>query len=155
MKIIEDDLQSKEIQQFLSAHMDDMKRVSPPESIHALDITELLKDDMSFWSLWFENQLAGCIALKELDSKHGEIKSMRTARCFRKKGVATELLTFLIEEAKARRYSLLSLETGAMDYFKPARLLYRKFGFANCQPFANYKLDPHSVFMNKKLDKYE
>jgi putative acetyltransferase len=104
-----------------------------------------------FWSVWQGQQLVGCGALKELDHEHAELKSMRTARAFLRRGVATMLLAHIISEAKGRGYRRLSLETGAMQYFEPAHRLYRKFGFKTCPAFAGYVEDPNSVFMTKHL----
>lgn len=99
------------------------------------------------------NDLLGCGALKELDPYHGEIKSMRTAKEHLRKGVAKKLLQHIVEEAKKRGYQRLSLETGSMDAFEPARKLYASFGFEYCKPFSDYKEDPNSVFMTKELFK--
>ena len=151
MKIIIDDLQGPEIAAFLSEHIQDMRAVSPPESRHALDLEGLRKPEISFWTLWIENRIAGCCALKALDPRHGEIKSMRTSSDFRRRGVAAGLLSHLIEAAKDRGLGKLSLETGSMPYFEPARGLYRKFGFRPCGPFASYVEDPNSVFMTKDI----
>jgi putative acetyltransferase len=151
MKIKVDDLTGTEIAELLEQHINDMRAVSPPESKHALDLNGLRQPDITFWTIWNETSLAGCGALKELDSSHAEIKSMRTAPEYRHKGVATMILRHIIDEAKRRNYSRLSLETGAMPFFAPARQLYLKFGFIYCGPFAEYKEDPNSVFMTKEL----
>jgi putative acetyltransferase len=102
-------------------------------------------------TIWIENSLAGCGAIKELDAFHAEIKSMHVALEYRNQGVAKILLRHIIEEAKNRKYRKLSLETGSMAFFEPARQLYLKFGFVYCAPFASYKADPNSVFMTKDL----
>jgi putative acetyltransferase len=128
-----------------------MRAISPPESKHALDLEGLRKPDITFWTLWMGGKLAGCCALKELDSRHGEIKSMRTATASLRKGVAARLLQNLIDVAQGRAYERLSLETGSMPYFEPARSLYRRFGFRECGPFAAYVVDPNSVFMTLDL----
>lgn len=151
MLIKVDDLTGKEIAEFLEQHISEMRTVSPPESKHALDLNGLRKAEITFWTIWIENSLAGCGALKELDTSHAEIKSMRTAPEYRNKGVATMLVQHIIEEAKSRNYRKLSLETGSIAFFKPARQLYLKFGFVYCEPFSNYKEDPNSVFMTKEL----
>ena len=151
MKIKLDDLAGKEIAELLAKHLREMRAVSPPESTHALDLNELRKPEISFWTVWIENSLAGCGAIKELDESHAEIKSMHTALEYRNQGVAKQLLKYIIEEAKRRNYRKLSLETGAMAFFEPARQLYLKFGFVYCAPFASYKEDPNSVFMTKEL----
>jgi putative acetyltransferase len=127
-------------------------RSFPPESRHALNLDGLRKPDITFWSVWQGHELAGCGALKQLDAEHGEVKSMRTAKAHLRQGVAGMLLERIISEAKRRGYRRLSLETGSMPYFEPARRLYRKFGFTICPPFAGYFEDPNSVFMTKELD---
>jgi len=151
MDIQIDDLSGPEIAAFLEEHIQDMRSVSPPESKHALDLAGLRKPEITFWTLWHEGKIAGCCALRQLDRHHGEIKSMRTARSLRRQGLAARLLEHLIREASVRGYRRLSLETGAMEFFAPARRLYRKFGFEVCGPFATYKDDPNSVFFTKVL----
>ncbi len=151
MKIILDDLSSPAIAAFLQEHIEDMRATSPPESKHALDLSGLKHKTITFWSATFENKIVACGALKELDSTHAEIKSMRTATTYRGKGFASKMLQHIIDEAKSRRYKLLSLETGSMEFFIPARQLYKKFGFTECAPFADYINDPNSIFMHKIL----
>jgi putative acetyltransferase len=128
-----------------------MAQHSPPESVHALGLDALRKPDITFWSVWQDAELAGCGALKELDTLHGEIKSMRTASTHLRKGVATALVRHILQEARRRSYRRLSLETGSMDAFAPARQLYTRFGFRPCRPFAQYLEDRHSVFMTIEL----
>lgn len=142
MEIRLDDLTGPEVIALLGEHLRCMEVTSPPESRHALDLDGLRAAEVTFWSIWNGSNLAGCGALKELDDKHGEIKSMRTASAFQRQGVATQLLRHLISEARRRGYRRLSLKTGAMDYFEPARKLYASFGFSYCDPFASYKKDP-------------
>jgi putative acetyltransferase len=151
MEIRVDNLQAPEIIELLREHLRCMAAVSPPESCHALDLDGLRKSEITFWTIWDGKALAGCGALKELSAHHGEIKSMRTASAFLRQGVASRMLTHIIHEAKRRGYDRLSLETGAFPYFEPARKLYASFGFTFCEPFANYKSDPNSVFMTKEL----
>ena len=157
MEIRVDDLSGPEVHQLLTEHLDDMYATSPEESVHALDLTELKKPDITFWTTWEntqtqgENQLLGCGALKILDDKHGEIKSMRTTEAARNKGVASALLNHIIDVAKQNKLTRVSLETGTQDFFAPARKLYTKNGFEECGPFADYKLDQYSVFMTKSL----
>ena len=146
-----DDLQSAAIIALLDEHLRSMERVSPPESRHALDLAGLRQPEITFWTIWQREELAGCGALKQLDPQHGEIKSMRTAYRFQRKGIASTMLRHVIAEAERRRYRRLSLETGAMDYFEPARTLYANFGFVRCAPFDKYLEDPNSVFMTKEL----
>jgi putative acetyltransferase len=151
MEIRVDDLRGPEIIALLREHLRCMAQVSPPESCHALDLDGLRKPDITFWTIWDGANLAGCGALKELTPQHGEIKSMRTASAYLRKGVASQTLTHIINEAKGRGYCRLSLETGAMAYFEPAHKLYARFGFEMCEPFSTYKLDPNSVFMTKEI----
>jgi putative acetyltransferase len=151
MQIRLDDLRGPEIAALLQQHLRDMYATSPAESVHALDLDQLRKSDISFWTLWDEDQLAGCGALKQLSATHGEVKSMRTSAGCQRRGVASRLLQHLVVEAQRRGYQQLSLETGSMDYFAAARALYRKFGFVECGPFAGYIEDPCSVFMTLQL----
>ncbi|MDA4136819.1 MAG: GNAT family N-acetyltransferase [Thaumarchaeota archaeon] len=151
MEVRIDDLKGHKIQLFLKDHLEDMTLHSPPESTHALNLGGLLKPEITFWSIWDEDELMGCGALKELTPQHGEIKSMRTAPAHRSKGVATMMLNHILEEAKRRSYSRVSLETGSMGAFVPAHRLYAKFGFKECGPFADYVEDSNSVFMTKEL----
>ena len=151
MKIKIDDLHGSEIAALLSEHLRDMYLISPPESVHALDLNKLRQPNITFWTLWDNNHLAGCGALKELDAEHAEVKSMRTSASFRRKGVAAKVLQHIINEAERRGYKRLSLETGSMDYFKPACNLYERFGFEYCEPFADYSEDPYSLFMTREI----
>ncbi|MFL6211004.1 MAG: GNAT family N-acetyltransferase [Pyrinomonadaceae bacterium] len=151
MEIKIDDLKGSEIHELLQEHLRNMRRISPPESVHALDIEGLRKPEITFWTIWEGTVLLGCGALKELDAQHGEIKSMRTASMHLRKGVAKHLLKHILAEAKRRGYSRLSLETGSMAAFEPARKLYAGFGFTYCAPFADYVVDPNSVFMTRAL----
>ena len=146
-----DDLSGQAIAGLLSEHLTSLATVSPPESRHALDLDKLRQTGITFWSAWDGAELVGCGALKELDAHHGEIKSMRTASKHVRKGVATKMLEYIIAEARNRGYRRLSLETGSMEYFEPARKLYSKFGFRICAPFAEYVEDPNSAFMTFEL----
>jgi len=151
VRIVIDDLSGPEIAELLQAHLDEMRLVSPPESVHALDLDRLRAPGVTFWSVRDGETLAGCGAMKALDAGHAEIKSMRTAAGYQQRGVASTLLRHIIAEAVSHGYSRLSLETGSQDFFAPARGLYAKFGFEYCGPFADYCEDPHSVFMTKQL----
>ncbi|QJR82912.1 GNAT family N-acetyltransferase [Alteromonas pelagimontana] len=151
MEIAIELLESQDVIQLLEEHLDDMRKTSPPESVHALDIVGLQHASVTFWTARAEGRLLGCIALKELTPAHGEIKSMRTAITARKRGVASALLQHVIHTAKARGYATISLETGSMDFFAPARALYTRYGFTYCSPFGNYREDPNSRFMTLSL----
>ena len=135
----------------LEEHLQSVAVHSPPESIHAFDLAGLKRPEITFWSVWQDGDLLGCGALKELDARHGEIKSMRTAAAHLRKGVARRLMVHIIDEARRRSYERLSLETGSMEAFAAARNLYASFGFQECGPFGDYVLDPYSVFMTREL----
>ena len=151
MKIESDDLSRADIHALLNEHLQHMRALSPPESVHALDLDKLRQPDISFWSAWDGPVLLGCGALKALDPAHGEIKSMRTPSALRRRGAGRAILAHIIEVARARGYRRLSLETGSMDAFKPAHRLYESFGFSFCGPFGDYAHDPNSVFMTLQL----
>ena len=151
MHIELDDLSRPEIAELLKEHMAHMFLVTPRESVHALPIEGLRSSDITFWSVWENGELLGCGALKELDPQHGEIKSMRTASAHVRKGVARAVVRHIIAEAKRRGYRRLSLETGSMAAFEPARQLYAVCGFSYCEPFGDYANDPNSVFMTMEL----
>jgi len=146
-----DDLSGPSIAELLTEHLNDMHATSPPESVHALDLTALKAPNITFWSVYSADVLVGCGALKELAVDHGEIKSMRVKATYRGRGIAKILLNYLISEARSRGYRKISLETGSMAFFEPARNLYQDAGFTHCAPFADYIEDPNSVFMEMVL----
>ncbi|WCE28811.1 GNAT family N-acetyltransferase [Vibrio sp. SCSIO 43137] len=151
MEIKVDDLSGGEVIKLLEEHLADMYATSPSESVHALDVEALKSPEITFFSGWLNNELQGCLAIKELSSEHIELKSMRTSGLSRKAGVASKLLTYALNTAIDQGYRKVSLETGTQDYFRPARNLYQKFGFTYCGPFSDYKEDPHSYFMTRLL----
>lgn len=151
MRLEIDDLTRAQVHDLLREHLANMRELSPPESVHALDLSALRAPDITFWSAWEGDTLVGCGALKALGADEGEIKSMRTPQALRRRGVGRALLAHIIEEARARGYRRLSLETGAHPAFVAAQALYRDFGFVECGPFGAYKPDPHSVFMTLDL----
>ncbi len=151
MQIREDDLKGERITRFLREHLDNMHEITPPESVHALDIDGLRSPDVTFWSAWESDEVVGCGALKELDASSGEVKSMRTAETRRGMGIGSGILEHILSEAGKRGYERLYLETGAMPEFEPARVFYERHGFTYRRPFGNYTEDPNSVFMTKKL----
>jgi putative acetyltransferase len=140
-----------DVLRLLAEHLADMHATSPPESVHALDPGELADPAITFWAVRDGATLLGCGALRELSAAEGEIKSMRTADVARNRGVAGSLLAHLVDQAGQRGYRRLYLETGAQPYFAPARRLYERHGFAECPPFADYRLDPNSVYMTLGL----
>jgi putative acetyltransferase len=151
MEIQPGGLDRAEVGELLREHLRSLAQLSPPESMHALDLDSLREPAITFWTVWDGEALLGCGALKELDSRHGEIKSMRTAAKYLRQGVAQRMLQHILEEAQRRAYRRLSLETGSMAAFAPARRLYASCGFTECEPFADYVLDPNSVFMTRQL----
>ena len=146
-----DDLTDPRIAALLQEHLDDMYRTSPPESVHALDLGKLREPEITFWSVWNGPDLVGCGALKHLDAEHAELKSMRTPNAYRRKGIGKIILEHILNEARRRGYRYISLETGSMDFFAPARRLYASYGFEPCKPFADYWDDPNSYFMTRDL----
>ena len=151
MEIRPDKLNGAAITALLQEHLDEMHRITPAGSVHALDLASLRLPAISFWCAWDKQELLGCGAMKELDDYCGEIKSMRTATRHRGKGVASAMLEHILAVAGQRQYRELFLETGAFPEFAPARSLYARYGFEFCDPFADYRPDPNSVFMRKVL----
>lgn len=152
MQIELDNLSRHEVHDLLREHLANMHELSPPESMHALDLTKLRAPDITFWTIWDRSLLLGCGALKELTPTHGEVKSMRTPSNLRRRGAGRAIMAHIVAEARSRGYRRLSLETGSMQGFEPAQRLYQSFGFSICGPFADYKADPNSVFMSLELD---
>jgi putative acetyltransferase len=152
MDIRLDDLTGPEIRALLQEHLRNMHELSPPESVHALDLHALRTPEITFWTAWDGGELLGCGALKALDGDHAEVKSMRTANAHRRKGVARAMLEHIIAQARRRGYRRLSLETGSAAPFAPARTLYESFGFTYCGPFGDYVEDPNSVFLTRALE---
>ncbi|MBC7682726.1 MAG: GNAT family N-acetyltransferase [Ferruginibacter sp.] len=157
-----DDLSDPRIAQFLEEHLQDMRATSPPESVHALDLSKLRHSSVYFWSAWLpaeqvaptgtlDGTLVGTGAIKRLDAQHAELKSMRTAAAFRGKGIAKQVLLHILEQSRALGFQRLSLETGTQAFFAPAQQLYLAHGFEPCGPFDSYTLDPHSRFLTMAL----
>ena len=151
MTIELDDLSRPDIHALLTEHLRSMYALSPPEHVHALDVATLRRPEITFWSAWDGALLLGCGALKELDAKHGEIKSMRTPTALRRRGAGRALLAHIVAVARSRGYERLSLETGSVDAFTPAHRLYESAGFTYCGPFGEYTAGPDSVFMTMRL----
>jgi len=151
LRIEVDDLSRPAIHALLDEHLREMHALSPPGSVHALDLARLRQPAITFWSAWDGPLLAGCGALKELDPRHGEVKSMRTPAALRRRGAGRALLAHILHVARARGYERVSLETGAQSVFEPAHRLYASFGFVECGPFGDYRPDPNSVFMTMEL----
>ena len=152
LKSIEGNFENPEVHELLTKHFVELRAASPEGSAHVLDIPGLQVPSIKFWSLWQSNKLVGCGALKFLDNKHGEFKSIRIHDNFRNKGNGINVINHLINEAKKLRIERLSIETGAGEFFKPARKLFKQCGFEICKPFAHYKEDINSVYLTKILD---
>ena len=146
-----DDLSRPSVHALLDEHLRNMHELSPPESVHALDLDKLRGPGITFWTAWRGEALVGCGALKEIDATQGEVKSMRTPLARRRQGAARAILTHVVAVAASRGYRQLWLETGSLPAFVPARQLYESFGFTYCGPFTGYAEDPNSVFMTLRL----
>ena len=151
MIIALDDPTGADVRPLLEEHLRDMWATSPPESVHALEPETLAGPDIAFFTVRDDGMVIGCGALKHLSDTHGELKSMRTSTEARGRGVASSLLDHLLAVARERGYERVSLETGAEDYFEPARRLYARYGFTPCAPFADYTDDPNSVYLSRAL----
>jgi putative acetyltransferase len=151
MKIGEEDPKTADVVELLRTHLSHMRAISPPGSVHALDLDGLRRPEITFWTLRDGRDLLGCGALKEIEPGHGEIKSMHTAAAHRGRGIARRLVAHIIETARSRGYHRVSLETGSTEHFVAARTLYAGFGFEPAGPFADYREDPHSAFMTLSL----
>jgi len=152
LKSIEGNFDHPEVNQLLKKHFIELRAASPEGSAHVLDIPGLKVNSIKFWSLWEENLLMGCGALKFLDQNHGEFKSIRIHDNFRGKGNGSKIINHLIEEAKKLNIQRISIETGASKFFTPARKLFNKCGFKPCPPFAHYSEDINSLYLTKLLN---
>ena len=152
LKSIEGNFDHPEVNELLNDHFIELRAASPEGSTHVLDIPGLKSSSIKFWSLWNDYQLVGCGALKFLEKDHGEFKSIRVHNNFRKKGNGIKVINHLIDEAKKLKIKKLSIETGAGEFFNPARKLFDKCGFKPCPPFAHYKEDINSLYFTKLID---
>ena len=152
IKSIEGNFDHPEVNELLKKHFVELRAASPEGSAHVLNISGLKVPSIKFWSLWENNELMGCGALKFLDADHGEFKSIRVHDNFRGKGNGIKVINHLIIEAKKLKIKKLSIETGAGNFFVPARKLFNNSGFKACPPFAHYKKDVNSLYFTKHLD---
>ena len=148
LKSLEDNFENFEVHELLVKHFVELRSVSPEGSAHVLDINGLKDPSIKFWSLWEDIDLMGVGALKFLNKDHGEFKSIRVNDRHRKKGNGLKVINHLISEAKKINIKKLSLETGAGEFFIPARKSFIRSGFKVCKPFSHYKKDDNSVYMN-------
>ena len=146
-----DDLTGAPTRGLIARHLAGMRAISPEKSVHALDVDKLRAPDVTVWSVWAGEEIAGCGALKVLDATRGELKSMRVADAFLGQGIGRAILEHLMTEARARGMETLWLETGSTQPFLPALRLYESAGFVRCAPFEGYQDDPFSVFMTRRL----
>jgi putative acetyltransferase len=153
MQITLGDLSDSRVIDLLHYHLTNSRAQTAPGSAHALDLKGLQSSDITFWTAWNGETLVAMGALKQLSREHGEVKSMHTALAARREGVGSSMLRHIISFARSRGISRLSLETGSWDYFRPAVALYRRHGFIECPPFANYVPDRNSIFMTLDLRK--
>ena len=152
LKSIEGNFDHPEVNELLTKHFIQLRAASPEGSTHVLDIPGLKDPSIKFWSLWENENLFGCGALKSLDKEHGEFKSIRMHDNFRNKGNGIKVINHLINEAKKLNIKRLSIETGAGNFFIPARKLFKRCNFESCKPFAHYKDDVNSVYLTKQIN---
>ena len=151
MKAIENNFDDLKVNELLKKHFIELRSVSPAGSTHVLDIDGLKDKTIKFWSIWDNEDLIGCGAIKTLSQNHGEFKSIRVHDNFRKKGYGVKVIKHLINEAKRLNIKQISVETGAGEFFNPARKLFDQYGFTECEPFSHYKLDENSIYLTKHI----
>ncbi len=151
IKSIEGNFDHPDVNELLRKHFTELRAASPEGSAHVLDIPGLQIPSIKFWSLWEEEKLMGCGALKFLSKDHGEFKSIRLHDNFRKKGNGIKVIDHLIDKAKKFEITKLSIETGTGKFFEPARKLFNNCGFKSCPPFAHYKDDKNSLYLTKLI----
>ena len=152
IKSIEGNFDHPEVNELLKKHFVELRAASPEGSAHVLNISGLKVPSIKFWSLWENNELMGCGALKFLDADHGEFKSIRVHDNFRSKGYGIKVIKHLIKEAVKLNIKQISIETGAGKFFEPARKLFKKCDFKPCKPFAHYKEDINSLYLTKLIN---
>ncbi|MBB1153037.1 MULTISPECIES: GNAT family N-acetyltransferase [Amycolatopsis] len=145
------DFADPQLRVFLQAHLDDLAPTAPAESRHALDLAALQRPHVRLWTVQDDRRIVGTAALAALEPRHEELKSMRTDPARRGQGIARTLLAHLLQDAKDRGIERVSLETGSMDFFAPARALYLRAGFTPCAPFGSYRDDPNSTYLSRRV----
>ena len=151
MKSIEGNFDNHDVDKLLRKHFVELRSVSPAGSTHVLDIEGLKDNSIKFWSMWENEELIGCGALKFLNKDHGEFKSIRVADKFRNMKIGQKIISHLIDRSKQLGFTKLSVETGSGEFFAPARKLFKSFGFKTCKPFAHYKEDPNSCYYSLNI----
>ena len=152
LESIEGNFENIEVNELLTKHFIELRAASPEGSAHVLDIPGLKDPSIKFWSFWQNEKLFGCGALKFMDTNHGEFKSIRVHDNFRNKGNGIKIINRLIEEAKKLNIKRISIETGAGEFFEPARKLFKNCNFTICEPFAHYKEDINSIYLTKLIN---
>ena len=152
MKTLEGNFDNPEVNQLLKKHFIELRSVSPEGSTHVLDIKGLKDKSIKFWSIYEDDELIGCGALKFLDPKHGEFKSIRVADSFRNKGNGKKIIKVLIQKSRQLNIQKISVETGSGEFFLPARKLFKNLGFKECKPFSHYVEDPNSCYMSLNIE---
>lgn len=147
-----DDPGAPDVRRLLTAHLTFARAQTPPEDAHAMDVDGLLDPAVTFFSLRRDGELLAVGALKRLDAEHAEVKSMHTAQAARGRGIGRRMIEHLIAVAREAGYRRLSLETGSMAAFAPARALYESAGFEPCRPFGDYRDSPNSTYLTLRLD---
>jgi putative acetyltransferase len=151
LRIVDGGLDDSRVVAMLKFHFDTNIAVTPPGSAHVFDVLRLKAPDVSFWSAWDGETLMGTGALKRMDARHGEVKSMHTLVSARRSGVGGAMLRHIMAAARDMGLKRLSLETGSFAFFAPARALYARHGFVECPPFGDYAPDPNSTFMMREI----
>ena len=152
LKSIEGNFDHPKVNELLTKHFVELKDASPQGSAHVLDIPGLKDSSIKFWSLWENEKLFGCGALKFLDKEHGEFKSIRIHDSYKNKGNGIKVINHLIIEAKKLNIKRISIETGSGKFFEPARKIFKKCNFLPCKPFAHYKEDVNSMYFTKQIN---
>ncbi len=151
LTIIEDDLSDQAVQDLLAFHLSEMHAHSPPGSVFALDLSGLRRPDVTVWTAWRSDRIAGVGALRAWTDGAGEIKSMRTHPDCLRTGVASAVLDHMIAVARARNLQRLSLETGSGPAFAPALAFYRRRGFVDGEAFGDYRKSAFNQFLHLAL----
>jgi putative acetyltransferase len=151
LRIVNGGLDDARVIAMLKFHFDTNISVTPAGSAHVFDVSRLKEPDISFWSAWKDDILMGTGALKRMDAENGEVKSMHTLLTARRAGVGQAMLDHIMKEARAMQLKKLWLETGSFDFFAPARALYGRNGFTECNPFTGYQPDANSTFMTREI----
>lgn len=149
--IAPDDPRAPDVRALLERHLELMRRITPPEDVHALDVDGLADPSVTFFSWREGGEVLAVGALREIDPAHAEIKSMHTVRAARGRGIGRAMAEHLLSVARERGYERVSIETGAMEAFAPARALYASLGFEDCGPFAEYPDSPNSHYMTRAI----